>query len=44
MQPYINLKVYGEFAAQNRPHGWNYVADNSARRGTAQRSASAARP
>jgi hypothetical protein len=23
MQGYLNLKGYGEFAAQNRPHGWN---------------------
>jgi len=23
IQAYINLKGYGEFAAQNRPHGWN---------------------
>jgi len=23
MQAYINLKGYGEFNAQNRPHGWN---------------------
>ena len=23
MQAYVNLKGYGEFDAQNRPHGWN---------------------
>jgi hypothetical protein len=23
MQAYINIKGYGEFDAQNRPHGWN---------------------
>jgi len=23
LQGYLNLKGYGEFAAQNRPHGWN---------------------
>src|SRR5262245_63706681 len=23
MQGYVNLKGYGEFAAQNRPEGWN---------------------
>jgi hypothetical protein len=23
MQGYLNLKGYGEFAAENRPSGWN---------------------
>jgi hypothetical protein len=23
MQGYVNLKGYGEFAVENRPHGWN---------------------
>ena len=23
MQGYLNLKAYGEFAAENRPSGWN---------------------
>ena len=23
MQAYLNFKGYGEFAAENRPHGWN---------------------
>jgi hypothetical protein len=23
MQGYVNLKGYGEFAAENRPQGWN---------------------
>jgi hypothetical protein len=23
MQRYLNLKAYGEFAAENRPSGWN---------------------
>jgi len=23
MQAYVNLKGYGEFAAENRPSGWN---------------------
>jgi hypothetical protein len=23
MQGYLNLKAYGEFAAENRPAGWN---------------------
>jgi len=27
MQGYLNLKAYGEFAAENRPAGWNNLGD-----------------
>jgi len=37
MKAYLNLKGYSEFAAENRPSGWNFLAEACTRAGNLKR-------